>query len=45
VDFVRQITVQRLTRAGLRGIGRTVMMLAAAEGLHGHAASIAVRLK
>jgi histidinol dehydrogenase len=44
-DFVRQITVQRLTRAGLRGIGRTVMTLAAAEGLHGHAASIAVRLK
>jgi histidinol dehydrogenase len=44
-DFVRQITVQRLTRAGLRGIGGTVMTLAAAEGLHAHAASIGVRMK
>jgi histidinol dehydrogenase len=44
-DFVRQITVQRLTRAGLRGIGGTVMALAWAEGLEGHAASIAVRVK
>jgi len=44
-DFVRQITVQRLTRAGLRGIGGTVMALAGAEGLEGHAASIAVRVK
>ena len=44
-DFVRQITVQRLTQAGLRGIGGTVMTLAGAEGLEGHAASIAVRVK
>jgi len=44
-DFVRQITVQRLTRAGLRGIGGTVMTLAEAEGLQAHAASIGVRMK
>jgi histidinol dehydrogenase len=44
-DFVRQITVQRLTRSGLRSIGGTVMMLASAEGLHAHAASIGVRVK
>jgi histidinol dehydrogenase len=44
-DFVRQITVQRLTRNGLRGIGDTVMTLAAAEGLQAHAASIGVRVK
>jgi len=44
-DFVRQITVQRLTRAGLRGIGDTVMTLAAAEGLQAHAASIGVRTR
>jgi histidinol dehydrogenase len=44
-DFVRQITVQRLTRAGLRGVGQSVIDLATAEGLHAHAASIAVRLK
>jgi histidinol dehydrogenase len=44
-DFVRQITVQRATRPGLRAIGDTVMTLATAEGLLGHAASIAVRMK
>jgi histidinol dehydrogenase len=43
-DFVRQITVQRVTRAGLRAIGGTVMTLAAAEGLQAHAASIGVRM-
>ena len=44
-DFVRQITVQRLTRAGLKRIGATVMTLASAEGLNAHAASIGVRVK
>jgi len=43
-DFVRQITVQRLTPAGLRRIGGTVMALARAEGLQGHAKSIAIRI-
>ena len=43
-DFVRQITVQRLTRAGLKGLGRTVITLATAEGLDAHARSIAVRV-
>ena len=44
-DFVRQITVQRLTRAGLSRLGRSVIDLAEAEGLAAHAASIAVRLE
>jgi histidinol dehydrogenase len=44
-DFVRQITVQRLSRKGLRGIGRSVIDLATAEGLRAHADSIAVRLE
>jgi histidinol dehydrogenase len=44
-DFVRQITVQRLTRAGLGRIGPTAMTLAGAEGLHAHAASIGVRIR
>jgi histidinol dehydrogenase len=43
-DFVRQITVQRLTQAGLRHIGPTVVDLATAEGLSAHAASVAVRM-
>ncbi|MGH9350216.1 MAG: histidinol dehydrogenase, partial [Vicinamibacterales bacterium] len=42
-DFVRQITVQRLTRAGLRRIGPTVIDLARAEGLEAHARSIEIR--
>jgi histidinol dehydrogenase len=43
-DFVRQISVQRLTEKGLRGIGGSVMELARAEGLQGHARSIEIRL-
>jgi histidinol dehydrogenase len=42
-DFVRVSTVQRLTRAGLRGIAPHGIALAEAEGLRGHAASIRVR--
>jgi histidinol dehydrogenase len=42
-DFVRQITVQRVTEAGLRRIGDTVTTLATAEGLLAHTASIRVR--
>ena len=42
-DFVRQVTVQRATRAGLLGIGSTVTTLARAEGLEGHARSIEIR--
>ena len=44
-DFVRQITVQRLTRPGLKSIGTRVMALALAEGLTAHAESIAIRLR
>ncbi len=44
-DFVRQITVQRLTSAGLARIGRAVVDLATAEGLTAHAASVAIRMK
>jgi len=43
-DFVRQITVQRVSRSGLGRIGPTVIELARAEGLLSHAASIDVRL-
>jgi len=42
-DFVKLITVQELSTAGLHGIAKTVMTLAEAEGLHAHAASIHVR--
>jgi histidinol dehydrogenase len=42
-DFVRQITVQRLTPKGLRSIAPSVVALARAEGLEGHARSIEIR--
>jgi histidinol dehydrogenase len=44
-DFVRQITVQRVTQRGLRAIGPTVATLAATEGLTAHAASVTMRLR
>ena len=44
-DFVKQITVQRLSRRGLTSIGPSVIALAQAEGLTAHAASIATRLE
>lgn len=42
-DFVRQITIQRLTAKGLRSIAPSVVALARAEGLEGHARSIEIR--
>jgi len=42
-DFVKLISVQRLTKRGLKSIGKTVITLARAEGLEGHARSIEVR--
>jgi len=44
-DFVKQITVQRVTKAGLARIGPTVVTLARAEGLNAHAESVAIRLR
>jgi len=44
-DFVRQITVQRLTQKGLEQIGPAVIDLATAEGLMAHAESIAIRMR
>jgi len=42
-DFVRLVSVQRVSRRGLARIAPTVTTLARAEGLEGHAASIEVR--
>jgi histidinol dehydrogenase len=43
-DFVRVMSVQRITRAGLGRLAPTIVPLARAEGLEAHAASIEVRL-
>ncbi len=44
-DFVRVMSVQRLTRAGLARIAPGIVALARAEGLDAHAESIEVRLR
>ena len=44
-DFVRVISVQRVTARGLVNLAPTVVTLARAEGLTAHAASIEERLK
>jgi histidinol dehydrogenase len=43
LDFVKIVTVQEVTRAGLRKIAPVVETLAKAEGLAGHAESVRVR--
>jgi histidinol dehydrogenase len=43
-DFVRVMSVQRVTRAGLARLSSTIVPLARAEGLEAHAESIEVRL-
>ena len=42
-DFVKLVSVQRVTRRGLGSIGGTITTLARAEGLEAHARSIEVR--
>jgi histidinol dehydrogenase len=42
-DFVKLVSVQRMTQRGLKSIGKTVTTLARAEGLEAHARSIEVR--
>jgi histidinol dehydrogenase len=43
-DFVRMMSIQRLTRDGLSRLAPTILSLARAEGLHAHANSIEIRL-
>jgi len=43
-DFVRVMSVQRISRAGLDRLAPTIVPLARAEGLNHHAASVEVRL-
>ena len=43
-DFVRVMSVQRITREGLARLAPTILPLARAEGLEAHAESIEVRL-
>jgi histidinol dehydrogenase len=44
-SFVKKITFQQITAAGLRNLGPTVETLAAAEGLEAHKQAVSIRLK
>jgi histidinol dehydrogenase len=44
-SFVKKITFQQLTKEGLSRIGKTVELMAEAEGLHAHKNAVSVRLK
>jgi histidinol dehydrogenase len=44
LDFVKGVTVQELTPAGLLGLGPTAVTLAEMEGLDAHAKAVTRRL-
>jgi histidinol dehydrogenase len=44
-DFVKLVSVQRLTQRGLNAIAKTITTLARAEGLEAHARSIETRTR
>jgi histidinol dehydrogenase len=44
-SFGKKITVQKLSKIGIKNIGKTVETMALAEGLQAHAAAVSVRLK
>ena len=43
-SFVKKITYQRLTEEGLKNIGRSVELMAEAEGLDAHRNAVTIRL-
>ncbi|MBR5076954.1 MAG: histidinol dehydrogenase [Bacteroidales bacterium] len=43
-SYYRKITLQELTPAGLRGLSKTIVTMAEAEGLQAHANAVKVRL-
>ncbi|MFI5187768.1 MAG: histidinol dehydrogenase, partial [Chitinophagales bacterium] len=43
-SFVKKITFQKLSEEGLKNIGKTVELMAEAEGLQAHANAISIRL-
>lgn len=44
-SFVKKITYQKINKEGLKQIGRTVGLMAEAEGLTAHANAVSIRLK
>lgn len=44
-SFVKKITFQHITQEGLQNIGRTIEVMAEAEGLEAHKNAVSIRLK
>ncbi|WP_299986909.1 histidinol dehydrogenase [uncultured Pontibacter sp.] len=44
-SFVKKITFQHITPTGLQNIGKTIEVMAAAEGLEAHKNAVSIRLK
>jgi histidinol dehydrogenase len=44
-SFLKHVTVQSLTRDGLRALGPSVITMAQTEGLEAHARAVSLRLE
>jgi histidinol dehydrogenase len=44
-SFVKKVTYQKLTKEGIQTIGRTIELMAEAEGLDAHKNAVSIRLK
>ena len=44
-SFVKKITIQEISKKGLQNIGKTIELMAAAEGLNAHKNAVSLRLK
>jgi len=44
-SFLKHMTFQKITKAGLLNIGETIELMAEAEGLHAHKNAVSIRLK
>lgn len=44
-SFVKKITIQEISKTGLQNIGKTIELMAAAEGLIAHKNAVSLRLK
>jgi histidinol dehydrogenase len=43
-SFLKRVTFQKITREGLQALGNTIMTMAEAEGLKGHAQAVRIRM-
>ncbi len=44
-SYVKKITIQEISKTGLQNIGKTIELMAAAEGLNAHKNAVSLRLK